>query len=736
MDTKRFSHCTHLLFAVIFLLVTTTSVAERPRIGLVLGGGGARGAAHIGVLKELERHRIPIDAIAGTSMGAVVGGLYASGKSPAELEAIVASLDWVDALSDEPPRRDLSFRRKQDDAKYPINLELGLRDGELLLPMGVVQGQKLDLILRDLTIDVSHVSDFDDLPVPFRAIATDIEKGEAHIMDQGDLAQAIRASMSVPGIFAPTNLDGRLLVDGGVMANLPIDVMREMNVDIIIAVDVEFPLYSAEELDSAFAISEQMLTVLMRRETLRQIELLEEQDILIRPELGIFASSDFAMIMETVEPGERAARAVSNQLHEIALGEQQYAEHIAQRATVHPVVGTLAFVRVEHDGQPASAALESRLDVKVGDPIDTDSLAEDAERLYGLNLYEQVSYRLVEEDGATGVEFQARSKGWGPDVLQFAVSLENDFEGSTAFNVGTRLTKSEFNSLGAEWRTDVRLGTDPVLFSEFYQPLNAASRLFVAPRIDLRQSNLNAFVADDAIARLRISEAELGLDLGTEISSFGELRVGAYRGSGRARVQVGDPGIPDFEFDSGGLLARLRFDTRDDAQFPRSGLRADLTWNESLPGLGADERFGTVAAEFDGTWSRGKNSWQVGLGYATTVDSKNSIQDYFSLGGFLRLSGLDRGEFSGPHAALAKLIYYRRVGESAGSLLDVPIYVGVSAEAGNVWQSRSDISFASAHINGSIFAGFDTLIGPVYLAAGFGEGGRANYYLFFGSPPR
>ena len=736
MDTKRFSHCTHLLFAVIFLLVTTTSVAERPRIGLVLGGGGARGAAHIGVLKELERHRIPIDAIAGTSMGAVVGGLYASGKSPAELEAIVASLDWVDALSDEPPRRDLSFRRKQDDAKYPINLELGLRDVELLLPMGVVQGQKLDLILRDLTIDVSHVSDFDDLPVPFRAIATDIEKGEAHIMDQGDLAQAIRASMSVPGIFAPTNLDGRLLVDGGVMANLPIDVMREMNVDIIIAVDVEFPLYSAEELDSAFAISEQMLTVLMRRETLRQIELLEEQDILIRPELGIFASSDFAMIMETVEPGERAARAVSNQLHEIALGEQQYAEHIAQRATVHPVVGTLAFVRVEHDGQPASAALESRLDVKVGDPIDTDSLAEDAERLYGLNLYEQVSYRLVEEDGATGVEFQARSKGWGPDVLQFAVSLENDFEGSTAFNVGTRLTKSEFNSLGAEWRTDVRLGTDPVLFSEFYQPLNAASRLFVAPRIDLRQSNLNAFVADDAIARLRVSEAELGLDLGTEISSFGELRVGAYRGSGRARVQVGDPGIPDFEFDSGGLLARLRFDTRDDAQFPRSGLRADLTWNESLPGLGADERFGTVAAEFDGTWSRGKNSWQVGLGYATTVDSKNSIQDYFSLGGFLRLSGLDRGEFSGPHAALAKLIYYRRVGESAGSLLDVPIYVGVSAEAGNVWQSRSDISFASAHINGSIFAGFDTLIGPVYLAAGFGEGGRANYYLFFGSPPR
>lgn len=736
MNTKNLIYCLFCLLATAMLLATTTSYAERPRIGLVLGGGGARGAAHIGVLKELERHRVPIDAIAGTSMGAVVGGLYASGKSPAELEEIVASLDWVNALADKPPRKDLSFRRKEDDENYPINFELGLREGELILPVGLVQGQKLDLILRKLTVDVSGITDFDDLPVPFRVTATDIEKGEAYVMGQGDLAQAIRASMSVPGVFAPTKLDGRLLVDGGIMANLPIDVMREMNVDIIIAVDVEFPLYSAEQLDSVFAISEQMLTVLMRRETLREIELLEEQDILIRPELGIHGSADFAKIMETVEPGERAALAVSPRLQELAVSEQEYAQHLAQRVTTPSADGALAFVRVMQDGHPASAALESRLDVEVGDEINTDRLAENAERLYGLDLYEQVSYQLIEEDGATGVEFQTRSKSWGPDVLQFAIALENDFAGSTAFNVGTRLTKADMNSLGAEWRTDVQIGTNPVLFSELYQPFGAGSRFFIAPKVDLRQSNLNAFVADDAIARLRISEAELGLDLGAEIGAIGELRVGAYRGRGRARLKVGDPDIDGFRFDAGGLLARLRFDTRDDAQFPRHGLRADVVWNESVPGLGADERFGTVSAELDGTWSRGKNSWQFGLSYATTVDSRNSVQNFFTLGGFLRLSGLERGEISGPHAALAKLVYYRRVGESAGGLLDVPIYIGVSAEAGNAWQSRSDISFSSARVNGSIFAGFDTLIGPVYLAAGFGEGGRANYYLFFGSPPR
>jgi len=718
----------------VLLLVTAMSHAERPRIGLVLGGGGARGAAHIGVLRELERRRVPIDAIAGTSMGAVVGGLYASGMSPDELEDVVVTLDWVDALSDKAPRKDLSFRRKQDDAQYPINFELGLRDRELLLPMGVIQGQKLDLILRELTADVAHVSDFDDLPIPFRAIATDIERGETYVMGQGDLAQAMRASMSVPGIFAPLRVDDRMLVDGGIVGNLPIDVIREMDVDIIIAVDVEFPLYTAAELDSALTISEQMLTILIRKETLRQIDTLGDQDILIRPELGIFASSDFGQISQTIEPGARATAARSDKLQQLTVDVQQFSAYLQRRGRIPATDGRLAFVRVAHDSRLSSETLESRLEVEKGDAIDTKRLADDAERLYGLNLYEQVSYKLIEEDGETGVEFQARSKSWGPDVLQFAVSLENDFEGSTAFNVGARLTKAGLNHRGAEWRTDLRLGTEPVLLSEFYQPFGGDSRLFIAPRIDLHQSNFNTFVADDAVARYRVSEAELGFDIGSEIGSVGELRIGAYHGTGKTRVKVGDPMISSFEFDTGGVLSRLRFDTRDDAKFPRSGIRAGLTWNQSITGLGADEGFDTVASEFEGTWSRGKNSWQFGLSYATTVDSRDSIQDYFRLGGFLRLSGLQRGEISGPHAALARFVYYRRVGESAGGLFDVPIYLGVSAEAGNVWQSRSDISLDSARVNGSLFAGLDTIIGPVYLGAGFAEGGSASFYLFLGSP--
>ena len=337
--------------------------AERLRVGLVLGGGGARGAAHIGVLKELERLRIPVDAIAGTSMGAIVGGLYATGMSADELEELVGSLDWAGALSDKPERKDLSFRRKQDESQVPIDFELGVRGTELVLPAGVIQGHKLDLLLRELTLNVSHIDDFDRLPIPFRAIASDIERGEAWVMGSGDLAKSIRASMSVPGVFAPVRIGDRLLVDGGIVGNLPVDVMQDMGVDVIIAVDVEFPLYAREELVSALTISEQMLTILIRKETLRQIERLDADDILIRPELGVFASTNFGEIVETIGPGQAAAREQADKLTAIAVDEATWADYVAGRKRPLPPASHLAFVPVVHDGKLAPAVLESRLSV-------------------------------------------------------------------------------------------------------------------------------------------------------------------------------------------------------------------------------------------------------------------------------------------------------------------------------------------------------------------------------------
>ena len=710
--------------------------SERPRIGLVLGGGGARGAAHIGVLRELERLRVPVDAIAGTSMGAIVGGLYASGMTPKELEQLIADLDWAEVFQDAPPREDLSYRRKQDDVDFPIDFELGLNEGRLQMPKGLIQGQKLSPLLRELTLDVAHVSDFDELPTPFRAVASDIETGESVVLSEGDLTLAIRASMSAPGIFAPVIVDDRMLVDGGLVGNLPIESIKDMGVDVIIAVDVEFPLYTREQLDSAVGITSQVLTILINKETQRQLELLDGDDILIRPKLGDFGSANFAEITEAVEPGAKAALNQVARLRELSVDEAAYRRYQADRRTPANQTLVLDFVRVRDEGPLSARVLQSRLETEAGEVMSGETLADDVARLYGLDLYEHVGYRLVRQGDEVGVVFETIPKSWGPNLVQFGMSIEDDFEGSTAFNVAGRVTRAGINSLAAEWRTDLQIGTEPYLASEFYQPLSFDSRYFVAPRLRLEQTNLNAFAEDMTIARYRVSEAEVALDVGRELDRWGEVRVGAFRGVGNARVIVGEPSIPNIDFQTGGMFLSFGVDTLDDAQIPLNGLLIDTNYTMSRPGLGADSSFDTVESTITGVWTRGRHTLQLGLDFSTTIQSDDLIQNFFPLGGFLRLSGLERGQISGPHAGLTRAVYFRRSGETGGGVFDVPLYLGASVEAGNVWQSRTDISLDSMIVNGSLFLGLDTWLGPLFLAGGLAEGGQSSFYLFLGTPPR
>ena len=342
---------------------------------------------------------------------------------------------------------------------------------------------------------------------------------------------------------------------------------------------------------------------------------------------------------------------------------------------------------------------------------------------------------MITDDGETGVEFQTVAKSWGPDILQFGMSFEDNFEGSTAFNVSARLTKTGLNSYGAEWRIDAQLGTDPSLFTEFYQPISADSRFFIAPRAVLKQSNFNTFTGSDTVARYRVSEAEIGLDIGRDLGRWGEFRIGAQRGVGDARVKIGDPSLSNFDFDTGGLFARFRVDTLDDAQIPLHGTRLDLIWTGSRPDFGADSHLDTIETELTLVRTFGRNTFSFGLNYATTLDSSVPIHEFFPLGGFLKLSGFDRGAISGPHAGVTRLVYYRRSGDT-GSLMEMPLYFGASIEAGNAWQTRSAVSFDSLIVHGSLFAGLDTYIGPLFIGAGFGEGGESSFYLFLGTPPR
>ena len=367
----------------------------RPRICLVLSGGGARGMAHIGVLKVLEEMKVPIDCIAGTSMGAVVGGLYASGMTAAQIEATMRSVDWQEAFRDAPPRRDLAFRRKQDDRNFLVRLPLGLKHGKILLPKGFIQGQKLQETLRQLTLPFSNSTDFDLLPTPFRAVATDLLTGNAVLLDKGDLSIAMRASISAPGLFAPVETQGLVLVDGGLAENLPIDVARQMHADILIVSDVSFPLQSRAALDSALSISNQMLAILVRKDADRQRATLGASDILIEPVLGPASSTDFTAAASTIAAGENAAHSMLAKLDSVRVGDAAYHDYLARRAAREPGLPTIKFVRVDEQSKRYEKTIMAEMEPLVGKPLSVDAVGEKITELYGLGNFETLDYALV-----------------------------------------------------------------------------------------------------------------------------------------------------------------------------------------------------------------------------------------------------------------------------------------------------------------------------------------------------
>ncbi|MGH8197159.1 MAG: patatin-like phospholipase family protein, partial [Steroidobacteraceae bacterium] len=371
--------------------------SERPRIGLVLSGGGSRGLAHVGVLQALESQRIPIDAIVGTSIGAVVGGLYASGKSADEIDEFMRGTDWSVAFRDRPARDTLNFRRKQDDREFLVRFPLGIQGGSFRVPRGLIQGQRLTQTLRLETLQVAAIEDFDELPTPFRAIAADLETGERIVLERGDLTSAMRASMSAPGVFAPVEIDGRLLVDGGLVENLPVDVVKEMGVDIVIAVDVGFQPVGRRELTSALAVSNQAITIMMLRETARQRKLLTGDDLLIEPDLGSLQSTDFSGAARTIGLGLVATRANAPRLAGLALGEAEWREYLAARVATEQSQAVVHFVRTDRKSERYSERIQAELGPVLGKPLDPEEMDERLSHFYGSDNFESLDYRLVRE---------------------------------------------------------------------------------------------------------------------------------------------------------------------------------------------------------------------------------------------------------------------------------------------------------------------------------------------------
>jgi len=714
---------------------------QRPRIGLVLSGGGARGTAHVGVLKVLEDMHIPVDAIAGTSMGAVVGGLYASGLNAREIEKIMTSLNWQEAFRDRPPREDLTLRRKQEDESFLVKFPLGVRGHKVVLPKGLIEGQRLGQMLRQLTLPVARITDFDALPTPFRAVATNLESGEAVVLADGDLTSAMRASMSAPGIFAPVERHGLMLVDGGIADNIPVDIARAMGVDIVIVVDVGSPLLPREKLGDVTAISNQMLAILLRRNAEAELATLTPRDVLISPALGDTSSFDFGAVARVISTGEAAARAAAAELAPLAVSGAEMQRYQAHRDALRRPPPVIRFVQAEGGSQEYSAALDRLFKDLTGKPLDPDAVARRVTALYGLGGLDTLDYRVVGEEHHHGLELDARPSSMGPNYLRFGLSLQDDFQGLATYDAAMRFVMSGITRNAGEWVTDLQVGTASRISTELFLPLAEFSGWFVMPHVsdEIRDLYLVNTRSQSFEAEYRVHTLDYGSDFGYQFSNWGELRGGVQREQGHYVLEVGEPNDPNLPeqsftpFKYVDYFVRFTYDRLDDVDFPHSGQQLTLQWSANRNPSGLGQYSDQVTMRYLGAYSFGRDTISFSAAGGTTLQANvTDLNLQFPLGGFLSLSGLRPYSLLGPDFGIARLLYYRQIGRGGPGYFDVPTYLGLSLEAGNVWQSRNEASFSNTRKDASLFLGMDTLLGPLYLATGIDQHGYQSFYLFLG----
>lgn len=718
-----------ILILMVFLAAAATHADEG--IGLVLGGGGARGAAHVGVLKVLERERIPVSYIAGTSVGSFVGGLYAAGYSADEIEAIIIGIDWKDMFRDDSYRQNLPMRRKDEDLRYLLNFKMGIRKGRLVFPRGVLQGQKLLLLLRRLTLPVWEIDHFDHLPIPFRCIGTDIGSGESMIFKEGDLALAIRASMSVPAAYAPILVDERLIVDGGIVNNVPIDVAQAMGAHRLIAVNVQEPLTKTSELNSPLSISNQMLTILMKDRTDSILARMHPDDVLITPQLGDFSSVEFDRSAEAIAQGEAAAMKVIAELRQFSVTPEQYAAYRAHRQRPIFNAPILDFIEVAKNRSSSPQVVANSLKPLIGKPLDSEAIEAGIANAYGNGRYEGILWTPESKDGKTGIKVTPVDKGWGPNFLTFGLQLNDDFQGRSNYQLSAEGTFVSTGRHDGETRLRLDIGGLAGIRAERYQPFGNHDKTYVLPHIDYRVENQLLQFGDRAIEDYRVRRFVAGALLGYNISTDWRIESGLLWGENTARVLPSDDSN-QIESDYGALTLGFSHDSLDDSDFPTSGGRTDLTLQAHRAKFGSDGNGEVLRVRTDQALSWDRHRWLFGVRAHTTYGNADPLQSLDSLGGLGQLSGYAERELVGQHSFLARVVYYARFGD-ASKLFSLPAYGGVSLEAGNVGNRRRDISINSLIVAGSLFLGLETPFGPMFLGYGQADSGERSLYLTFGS---
>ncbi len=714
-----------LIWLAISSVCVLTAHASEPKVVLVLSGGGARGVAHIGVIKALEQMRIPIHGIVGTSMGAVVGGLYASGYSPEQMERVVARADWPAIFSDDPERQAFRFRRKREDASLLVRAASGVGWDGIKLPKGMVHGHHLKTFLTRHTLHVSDIDDFSRLGIPFVAVATDISTGEPVELVTGNLADAMFASVAIPAFIGPILLDGKLLVDGGVANNLPVNVAQAMNPDVIIAVDLSSQLRDKDVLLSVFDLTDQLTTILTRKNTDPQIASLKTTDILIVPEIENVTSLDFEIATSAIPLAHRATMDQSHRFSGLALPESEFQDYLAslRRNSVDTLL--VQNIEVITDSTVNPELLKNKLHIVPGH-IAVSEIEAAVDELYGLELFSQVPYRF--SDGKLLIQPQKRD--WGPNYLQFGLGLQDNFQGRNHYNLGMALTLTERNPHAGEWRTELNIGERPLLSTEWFQPLGRRGNWFVNPSIAVKAFNRGLFDEDNLIAEYQIRQAQVEMGAGYTFGPKAEVRLDILYGEGTRRRLIGDPAIDTVGANTGLVTLGVRYDSLDSLYFPRQGKTLDVGWVWSNSALGADTNYRAWRLSLSQAVSSANHTLLVSTDLNSVYRGEAPFHEQFTLGGFLNLSGLEVDQKVGQHLAIGRLVYsYRWLSSPI-----LPAYVGATLETGQIWQDKHNASFSSLEVAGSLFLGLDSPIGPIYLAFGLTQGGAKSIYFFLGQP--
>ncbi|HCG8740876.1 TPA: patatin-like phospholipase family protein [Vibrio parahaemolyticus] len=751
---------------VSLFLIATPSVAQvknedtptRPKVAVVLAGGGAKGAAHIGVLKALEEMHIPVDIITGTSMGAYVGGLYATGMSADEIESFIYSVDWNSGYRDRVDRSQRRVRDKEYEDRYQITTDLGLRFGEVRAPTGVVQGQNMLRVLRETTGNLGRFDSFDELAIPYRSVATDILELDEVVIGNGYLVDAMMASRSVPGALPPYKLNGHMLVDGGVVNNMPVDVARAMGADVVIAVDISTDYKTEDDFTGLFTVADQLSNYLVRRSTQQQVETLQEHDVYIRPNVGQMETVEFDKMPWAFQSGYDITKEMESKLAGLRLSNAEYQKYIDHKQEVRKklvygddrVVDEIVIVNNTHY---SDVLLTNRLELETGRKIETAEIEKAVENLYALDRFELITYHFEEVDGSNLLVFDVNEKSWGPNYLNFRFFLEDDFDTDSQYGIGMSTNFTNLNSHGAEMALNVEMGTDKLIEAELYSPVLSSQEFFVAGKVAYSSEGRNLPVSDDDSSLssvndfLPVSYTEFvsEIAIGIQPTLWQELRLGGRYSSGSIELST-LASVGNLDFERRGLFANYRLDTLDDFAFPTRGLLVDLEYlvshdtspeeiGQSKPKDIVEDTVYEIDARFKGAMSYQRHTL-VGQAEYSFVQSKNSsiTLDPRELGGFLHLSGIPRNSLIGQNLFFSSLVYRYKWFDNDFGLFEAPVYVGASLEHGGTW-SDNDLKLNEAPLYNaaSIFFGVDSPIGPIMLAYGRTEQDMEAVYLIVGT---